>query len=141
MEFAALMLILGSFGGILCFGFVVVPWTYVLGARVVGIDKPSFLKALLAAILAGISTSIISSIIGLVPILGGILAFAAAFVVPAIAIQLLFDTTFGKGLIIELISFAICTLIGGILVAILLVAGVTLGAVGEAFESATGAFR
>jgi hypothetical protein len=141
MEFAALMLILGSLGGLLCFGIIVVPWTYILGARVVGIDKPSFLKAFITALLAGIAASIVTSIVGLVPILGSVLALIASIVVPAIAIQLIFETTFGKALIIELISFAICTVVAGILVVTLLLAGVTFGAVGEAFDSATRAFN
>lgn len=120
---------------ILFLAVVVAPWSYQLGASITGVEKPSFKDALILSILVGVVTSLVAGVLGLIPLLGGVLSFLAMFIVPAVMIQIGLQTTFVRGLIIEIFSIVVCSFVSGVVLLGLWLLGATAGV----FQSALAA--
>ncbi len=76
------------------------------GARIAGIQKRSLGRALGTVVLAGIASAILRFVLsGAAPVVGTGLGILLGFIVSALVTMGLFDTTFGKAFVANLLSW------------------------------------
>jgi hypothetical protein len=92
------------------------------GARLVDIPGRSLGKAVGAVILGTIACSVLSAVLSAAPVVGTSLGVIGAFLVEALVIMPVFNTTFGKALGASVLSWALSLLVfGGLALAVILV--------------------
>ncbi len=106
MEY--LMMGLAIFGGgliALCLLLLFNSILLYIAAAWVSIAQRTFGKAFLSTLLSFILTMLASFVLAFLPIVGWIVSFAAAFLIPILMTQMIFSTTFGKAFFAEFIRF------------------------------------
>ena len=100
------------------------------GARLAGIERRSFGRAIGALLLGGLASALLSGLLRTSPYVGAGLGFLLGLCVSAFVTMAVFDTTFGKALVANLLAWllpfalaAVFVLLGfaflGVLVALL----------------------
>lgn len=107
--------------GSIFLGLFVLTLFLMLGARIAGIEKRSFGKALLSVILGMIVSFVFSIVLAGVPLLGQALAFFGGFLAQALVVMPVFQTSFGKALGASILAWVFSLLIFGILAAVAIV--------------------
>ena len=94
------------------------------GARLAGIERRSFGRAIGAILLGGIASSILAGMVGISTTTGPLLGVLVGFCVSALVTMTIFDTTFGKALAANLLAWLLSIVVavafsifGGILMA------------------------
>lgn len=108
MEFLGVAaLVIGI--GMIALVFILIVHTILLycAAAWVSIAQRSFGKALLSTLLAFILSMFVGFILGCVPYLGWFMSMAAGFVLPILVTWHVYNTTFAKAFLAELIRFCI----------------------------------
>ena len=106
------------------FVFVIVSTLILMGsAKVAGIEKITFGRALLANFLGFLLSNIISGVLTPIPVIGWLLGLVAGFAVTAWMVQAMFDTTFRRSALAVVLSWVIAFVILSILVIILVTVG------------------
>lgn len=121
--------------GLLTLAFVVAPWSYRVGASIVGVHKPSFGAALLATILAFVASIVVNIAVGWVPVIGGILGLVGTVIAAVVVLQMVFEVSFTEGLFIEVISILICSVVGVVFFLVLFMFGLSAAAFGDIAQS------
>lgn len=88
-------------GVLLVFWFI--PAVFLLSARIAGIENRSYGKALLAIFLRFFLSLLITAVFSLLPIIGTVIGIVVAFLVNGAVIAGIFSTSFGKGLLTEIL--------------------------------------
>ena len=94
------------------------------GARLAGIERRSFGRAIGAILLGGIASSILAGMVGISTAAGPLLGVLLGFCVSALVTMAIFDTTFGKALAANVLAWLLSIVVavafsifGGILIA------------------------
>jgi hypothetical protein len=99
-----------------------------IGAKLVDILDRGFFKIFLVSLMSLVATSVASTVLLFIPIVGWVLGWVIGPLVTAAIMAPVCQTTFGKGLGAALIAWVVSVLVsivlGGILIALLLGAGV-----------------
>lgn len=77
------------------------------GARLAGIEKRSFGRAVGTLLLGGIASSLLTGILSVEPVLGTGLGLLLGFGVSALVMMALFDTTFAKALAATILAWVL----------------------------------
>ena len=77
------------------------------GARLAGIERRSFGRAIGTIILGGIATSILAFLLSASPLVGTGLGVLLGFCVSALVMMSIFDTTFGKALAANILAWVL----------------------------------
>ena len=94
-------------------GIVLLFWLFVSasfllwGARLAGIERRSFGRAIGTIILGGIATAILTMILSASPLVGTGLGILLGFCVSALVMMSIFDTTFGKALAANILAWVL----------------------------------
>ena len=94
-------------------GFAVLFWLFLSasfllwGARLAGIERRSFGRAIGTIILGGIATSILAFLLSASPLVGTGLGVLLGFCVSALVMMSIFDTTFGKALAANILAWVL----------------------------------
>ena len=88
------------------------------GARLAGIGRRSFGRAIGTIILGGIATSILAILLSASPLVGTGLGVLLGFCVSALVMMSIFDTTFGKALAANILAWVLSIVVTGALVLI-----------------------
>jgi len=102
----ALALILLVIFGLLAWLFVSAAFL-LWGARLAGIEKRSFGRAVGTLLLGGIASSLLTGILSVEPVLGTGLGLLLGFGVSALVMMALFDTTFAKALAATILAWVL----------------------------------
>ena len=78
-----------------------------LTAAIANIEERSFGKAVFSTLAACFSTFVVSSLTGFIPIVGQLISLLACIALPVLLTQAIFNTTFVKALVAELLRFLI----------------------------------
>ena len=86
------------------------------GARLAGVEKRSFGRAIGTIFLGGIASIILKLVLtGAAPVVGTGLGILLGFCVSSLVMMALFDTTFGKALAANLLSWVLSLIVVGVL--------------------------
>lgn len=102
----ALALILLVIFGLLAWLFVSAAFL-LWGARLAGIEKRSFGRAVGTLLLGGIASSLLTGFLSVEPVLGTGLGLLLGFGVSALVMMALFDTTFAKALAATILAWVL----------------------------------
>lgn len=101
---------------------VLVLWLFVSaafllwGARLAGVEKRSFGRAIGTILLGGIASFLLKLVLsGAAPVIGTAAGILLGFCVSALVMMALFDTTFGKALAANLLAWVLSLLVVGTL--------------------------
>ncbi len=94
------------------------------GARLAGIEKRSFGRAIGTLLLGGIASSLLTAVLSVDPVLDTGLGLLLGFGVSALVMMALFDTTFGKALAAVILAWVLSLAVG---VAVVLIAFAVFG--------------
>ena len=84
------------------------------GARLAGVEKRSFGRAIGTILLGGIASFLLKLVLsGAAPLIGTAAGILLGFCVSALVMMALFDTTFGKALAANLLSWVLSLLVVG----------------------------
>jgi hypothetical protein len=119
----ALAVILLVIVGLLVWLFVAAAFL-LWGARLAGIEKRSFGRAIGTLLLGGIASSLLTGILSVEPVLGTGLGLLLGFGVSALVMMALFDTTFAKALAATILAWVLSLAVG---VAVALIALAVFG--------------
>ena len=75
------------------------------GARLAGIERRSFGRAIGTILVGGIASALLSTALGAAPLLGASLGFLLGLCVSSAVMMSIFDTTFGKALAANLLAW------------------------------------
>jgi hypothetical protein len=122
MEFAGLTIVLVVFTVLISLfiqaGFLL--W----GAKLAGIGRRTYGKAIGTLILAGIASVLLSWPLSSLPIIGAVAGSLGGFLITALIMMALFDTTFGKALGATVIAWVLGIIVlGGIALLLVTLAG------------------
>ena len=86
------------------------------GARLAGIEKRSFGRAIGTLLLGGIASLVLKLVLsGSAPVVGTGLGILLGFCVSSLVMMAIFDTTFGKALAANLLSWVLSLVVVGVL--------------------------
>lgn len=94
-------------GAVLLFWLFVSASFLLWGARLAGIGRRSFGRAIGTIILGGIATSILAILLSASPLVGTGLGVLLGFCVSALVMMSMFDTTFGKALAANILAWVL----------------------------------
>jgi len=119
MEFLAAGFIIFALG-MLALVFFVILYSLLLyvAAAIVDIAERSFGKAILSTIISFLS----GIFLNFIPFIGWVISFAAGFIIPVVITQSIFNTTFVKAFLAELIRW--CVVMFGTILLIFAVIGI-----------------
>jgi len=87
-----------------------------LTAAMAKIEDRSLGKAILSTFCAFVASIILGFTLGMIPFLGWIISFIASLIIPVLITQGIFNTTFTKALIAEILRMAIISIIAFLIV-------------------------
>lgn len=122
----AILVFLAVLGAVILIGAAFLLWA----AGIVGIQRRSWGKAIAVVILGAVISLGVSMLLSTTPVMGPGLGFVAGFVVEALIMMPIFDTTFGKALAASLLAWALSLLVIGGIVLLLMLAGISVFALG-----------
>jgi len=88
-------------------------------AKIAGIPKSSFGRALAAVVLGSVAGFIFSLVLSSVPVAGAALGFIGGFVAQALVMMPIFKTTFGRALGATVLAWALALVVAGLLIFVL----------------------
>jgi len=71
-----------------------------VAAKIARVEKSSFGRAMAAAVATSFVSVLVSFLFRLIPMLGDLVGFIAGLVIAILIIKTVFDTSFGKGLVV-----------------------------------------
>ena len=86
------------------------------GARLAGIEKRSFVRAIGTILLGGLASLLLAAVLSAAPLVGTGAGLLLGFCVSAAVMMVVFDTTFGKAFAANLLAWLLPFLILGALV-------------------------
>ena len=104
VELGAGLLIVAIF---MIAGLLVYSALLLLTAAIASIEERTFGKAIFSTLAASFGTITVGFLTGVIPFIGQLIAFAASLLLPVIFTQVIFNTTFTKALVAELLRFLI----------------------------------
>jgi hypothetical protein len=81
------------------------------GARLAGIERRSFSRAIGTILLGGIASAILTAFLSAAPLVGTGLGLLLGFCVSAVVMMAIFDTTFGKALAANILAWVLSILV------------------------------
>ena len=108
----------GAIIGIFILSILISGFFMWLGAKMAGIKKSTFGRAILAAIAASLITYIVSAVFSVLPVIGTILGFFIGLLLSLFAIKSVFNTTFGRAFlawIFNIVAQILAVIIGAAL--------------------------
>ena len=88
--------VLGSIAAILLFGFLLSSLFMFIGARMAGVEKATFGRAMGAALVSSVVTWLFALLFSVVPGVGTVLGFLVGLLFALFVIMAVFATTFGR---------------------------------------------
>lgn len=77
------------------------------GARLAGIERRSFGRAIGTLLLGGIASALLTTVLSSAPLVGAGLGLLLGFCVSAVVMMAIFDTTFGKALAANILAWVL----------------------------------
>ena len=96
------------------------------GARIAGIKNRSLGKAMGTIIIGGIALAVLSVSLAALPVIGQIFSAIGSFLVTALVMMPIFNTTFGKALGATILAWVLSIIVIVVMVFVLLAIGITL---------------
>jgi len=96
------------------------------GARIAGIKNRSWGKAIGTIIVGGIALAILSVTLAPLPFIGQIFSAVGSFLVTALVMMPIFNTTFGKALGATILAWVLSIIVGVVIVFVLIAIGITI---------------
>lgn len=87
---------IGGILGIFVLSIVIAGFFMWIGAKLAGVAKSSFGRAIGAAIVVSLVTWVISGLFSILPVIGTLLGFVIALIISIFLIKAVFDTSLGK---------------------------------------------
>lgn len=95
-------------------GLIIINAAFILwGARIAGIENPTFGKALGTTILGAVASFVVSLFFNVVPTIGIVIEVFCGFLINALIMMQIFSTTYGKALRATLIAWVISLVVVG----------------------------
>ena len=104
LPFAAVVLLVA----ILLFLWLLVSAAFLLwGARLAGIQKRSFGRAIGTLLVGGLASILLAAVLSAAPIIGTGAGILLGFCVSSVVMMAIFDTTFGKALVANILAWVL----------------------------------
>jgi hypothetical protein len=122
MEFAwpifGLILLAAAIGIFISSAFLL--W----GAKIAGVEGRTFGRAFGTTLLAGIASPVLSALFSVVPVIGGVLGVIGGFLIAAVIMMGIFQTSFGKALGATVLAWTLSlVVVGGLAIIVFLFLG------------------
>ncbi len=125
MELAATLgVIVSAIVGVACLALLIATFFMWLGAKIVGVEKATFLRSFLAAFGSAFLTWFLSLVLVFLPPGGPVIGFFVGLVLVVFVIKGAYDTDFGKALLVWI--FHLLAEIAAIVIGFLTFAGVLM---------------
>lgn len=111
MEAAGLLIVAMAAGAVI--GLLLQATLLLLGAKILGIQDPTFGKALVVALLGAMASIGLWLFLGHVPVFGPVMAFLGGFIVGALIMMPIFGASFGRALGAAIMAWVLGWLIIG----------------------------
>ena len=85
------------------------------GARLAGIERRSFGRAIGTLLLGGIASALLTAVLSAAPLVGTGLGLLLGFCVSSVVMMAIFDTTFGKALAANILAWVLPFVLAGVL--------------------------
>lgn len=85
------------------------------GARISGIERRSFGRAIGTILVGGIASALLATGLSAAPLVGTGLGLLLGFCVSALVMMAIFDTTFGKALVANILAWVLPLVLAGVL--------------------------
>ena len=111
--------VLPAFAVLLLLGALALLWLLVSavfllwGARLAGIGRRSFGRAIGTLLIGGMASALLSAALGAAPLAGPGLGLLLGFFVSSVVMMAIFDTTFGKALVANILAWVLPFLVAG----------------------------
>lgn len=92
-------------------------------ARIVKVENATYGKALLATLLGSLAGGAVGFVLGFVPLVGYVLSIVGAWLIDSLVVKAIFDTSYGKGLLITLLASVLAAVVAAAIVVFLLFVG------------------
>lgn len=111
--------VLPAFAVLLLLGALALLWLLVSavfllwGARLAGIGRRSFGRAIGTLLVGGTASALLTAALGAAPLAGPGLGLLLGFFVSSVVMMAIFDTTFGKALVANILAWVLPFLVAG----------------------------
>lgn len=92
-------------------------------AKIVKVDNATYGKALLATLLGSLAGGAVAFVLGFLPVVGYVLGIIGAWLVDSLVVKSIFDTGYGKGLLITLLASVLAAAVAVAIVLLLVLGG------------------
>jgi hypothetical protein len=110
-----------AFAVVLLAGATILLWLFVAaafllwGARLAGIERRSFGRAIGTLLVGGIASALLATVLSAAPLVGTGAGILLGFCVSSVVMMAIFDTTFGKALVANLLAWILPFVVAGAL--------------------------